>query len=81
KYDKLDSYKKILKELQFEPENSMVIGDKYKTDLLPAKTLGIKTVHMKWGKGKIIVPKENEVDYIISDLHEIPKIVSELCKQ
>ena len=31
--------------------------------------------------GKIIVPKENEVDYIISDLHEIPKIVEELCKQ
>ena len=80
KYDKLNSYKQILEELHFPPENSIVIGDKYKTDLLPAKELGMKTIHMKWGKGKMIVPKENEVDYIISDLHEIPKIVEELCK-
>ncbi|MBT7332436.1 HAD family hydrolase [Candidatus Woesearchaeota archaeon] len=80
KYDKLNSYKQILEELHFSPENSVVIGDKYKTDLIPAKTLGMKTVHMKWGKGKIIIPEENEVDYIISDLHVIPKIVEELCK-
>ncbi|NQV91493.1 HAD family hydrolase [Candidatus Woesearchaeota archaeon] len=79
-YDKLNSYKKILQELNFKPENSVVIGDKYKTDLLPAKALGMKTVHMKWGKGKILVPKEGEVDYIISDLMEFPKIVEELSK-
>ena len=74
-YDKSKSYQQILDEFGFKPQEIIVIGDKYKTDLLPAKKLGMKTVHMKWGKGKIMLPKKGEVDFIISDLIELPKII------
>ena len=77
-YDKSESYQQILHEFDFKPQDILVIGDKHKTDLLPAKALGMKTVHMKWGKGKILVPKQDEVNYIISDLQELLKIVEEL---
>ncbi len=77
-YDKGPAYSNLCEELEFSPTNSLVIGDKYKTDLFPAKKLGMKTVHLKWGRGKILVPKEGEVDYIISSLEELKQIVEEL---
>jgi putative hydrolase of the HAD superfamily len=77
-YDKTESYKKLLKELNIKPENCLVCGDKFKTDLLPAKKLGMKTVHFKWGRGKIFLPEENQVDYIIDNLNKVEEIIKEL---
>ena len=79
-YNKSVPYQELLNDFEFNPSEILVCGDKYKTDLIPAKLLGMKTVHMKWGKGKIFIPKNGEVDYIISDLIELPKIVEELSK-
>ncbi len=78
KYDKGDCYSELLKEFSIKAVNSLVIGDKYKTDLLPASKLGMKTAHIKWGRGKIIVPNESEVDYIIGNLKELVNIVKDL---
>ncbi len=78
KYDKGDCYSELLKEFSVSASNSLVVGDKYKTDLLPAKKLGMKTAHIKWGRGKILVPKEGEVDYIIGNLKELQGIIENL---
>jgi putative hydrolase of the HAD superfamily len=74
-YDKTEHYK------EFEGEDVLVVGDKYETDLVPARNLGMKTVHMKWGRGKVNVPKLGEVDYIISSLGELLNIVEGLSKK
>ena len=71
-------YGELCGELQITPEDTLVIGDKYKTDLLPAKELGMKTVHMQWGRGKIILPKNGEIDYSITHLSELKEIIQNL---
>lgn len=81
-YDKQEEYQKLLKRFSYSPSQAIVCGDKFKTDLLPAKRLGIKTVHMAWGRGKIFPPKREEVDYMIKSLKELLLIVENLvCKQ
>ena len=71
-------YGELCGELNVLPEETIVIGDKYKTDLLPAKELGMKTVHMQWGRGKIILPKKGEIDYSITHLSELKQIIENL---
>ena len=71
-------YGELCGELNILPEETIVIGDKYKTDLLPAKELGMKTVHMQWGRGKIILPKKGEIDYSITHLSELKQIIENL---
>ena len=41
--DKGEFYKKIMEEEGLKPENVLVVGDKYKTDLLPARELEMNT--------------------------------------
>ena len=63
-----------------EPGNVVVIGDKFKTDLIPAKELGMKTIHMQWGRGKVFLPQKGDVDYSVEALHEVVSIVRGLEK-
>ena len=77
-YDKGKNYANLQTEFGADPATVLVVGDKYKTDLLPAKELGMKTVHMKWGRGRIMVPSSGEVDYIIENLKELREIVKKL---
>ena len=77
-YDKTKHYKLVSEEFSCTPEKILVIGDKFSTDLLPASKLGMKTVHIKWGRGKVNLPKEGEVDYSITNLRELLNIVKEL---
>ena len=76
-YDKTEPYKKILDEQGYSPQDCYVIGDRYEMDLIPAKKLGMKTICILWGRGKISPPKEGEVDFIVKDLKEIIKIINE----
>ncbi|MBI2102581.1 HAD hydrolase-like protein [Candidatus Woesearchaeota archaeon] len=75
KYNKKEYYKEIMEELGFNRENCFVCGDRYETDLLPAKELGIKTIYVQWGRGKIYPPNCQDVNYSITDLKEIVAIV------
>ncbi len=77
-YDKKKYYLQVAEELGYPPVHVLVVGDKYKTDLLPAKKLGMKTVYIGWGRGKINPPAANEVDYSISRLSELLNIVEKL---
>lgn len=69
-------YKKIINELNFSYQNTYVCGDRINIDLLPAKEIGCKTIHMKWGRGKLLTDNKN-VDYTINFLDEIIDIVDQ----
>ncbi|MEK6840537.1 MAG: HAD hydrolase-like protein [Nanoarchaeota archaeon] len=74
-YDKTEPYRKILGELNHSAQETLVVGDRYETDLLPAKNLGAKIAWISWGRGKINPPKEDEVDYSIDNMNRIMDIV------
>ncbi|MAG73718.1 hypothetical protein CL620_05340 [archaeon] len=76
KYDKKEHYQKIMGETGFAADKIVVIGDKFKSDLLPAKELGMHTVHMKWGRGK--VEKNVSPEFSISHLRELLPIIEGL---
>jgi len=76
KSDKGFHYKKIIDELGFRAKNTLVCGDRVNIDLLPAKKIGCKTIHMKWGRGKLFLKDEN-VDFTINQLDEIKTILDQ----
>jgi len=73
-------YKKIIEELNFFYKKTYVCGDKINVDLIPAKKIGCKTIHMKWGRGKYL-SDDNNVDYTINFLDEIKEIVNQKNKE
>ncbi|MCF7910680.1 HAD hydrolase-like protein [Candidatus Pacearchaeota archaeon] len=75
-YNKKNVYGELIKKRGYAPEECLVCGDRYETDLLPAKELGIKTIYVSWGRGKNFPPEIKKVDFIVSDLKEIIKIVN-----
>ena len=76
-YDKGDAYQKLLLKQKCLPREALVVGDKYDSDLLPAKKLGMATVFMNHGRGKVFPPKKGEVDFMIHRLEELLVIVRE----
>jgi len=74
-YDKTAAYEKLLKKGKCSPKEVLVLGDKYDSDLLPAKKLGMATAFMDYGRGKLFPPKKGEVDFTINNLKELLFIV------
>ena len=74
-YDKTEPYKQILKELNHSAKETLIVGDRYETDLLPGKNLGTRVAWVKWGRGGINPPEKNQVDYIIDNLEKISEII------
>ena len=58
------------------PQDVCMIGDRLDNDILPAKSLGMKTVWIKQGFGALQKPlaKSEEPDYTINNLAELIKI-------
>ena len=58
------------------PQEACMIGDRLDNDILPAKSLGMKTVWIKQGFGVLQKPlsKSEEPDYTINNLAELLKI-------
>lgn len=58
------------------PQETCMIGDRLDNDVLPAKSLGMKTVWIKQGFGALQNPlsKSEEPDYTINNLTELLKI-------
>ncbi len=80
-YNKTSDYKHVLKEFFINPKDAMAIGDKFDGDLLPAKNLGIKTVHFMSGRGKINPPPLESVDYQIDNILKAKEIIKEIKRQ
>jgi len=76
--DKKPHYQTIVETLGYSPQETVVCGDRIAIDLSPAKELGYKTIHMRWGRGlsSIPVPSKSDVDFAISDLKQIREIIS-----
>jgi len=74
-YDKGHVYKKLLMEYGLSEKEIVVCGDKYSSDILPAKKLGLKTVHFRHGRGKNHRYNPNEVDYSIENIIKLKEIV------
>ena len=62
----------------YVPQEACMIGDRLDNDILPAKSLGMKTVWIKQGFGALQKPlsKSEEPDYTINNLTELLKIFS-----
>lgn len=61
----------MLKKLNYEPEEILMIGDRPKVDLETAKKLGMKTCFAKYGNPSV----KAKADYTIKDIRELLKIV------
>ena len=59
-----------------KPQNACMIGDRLDNDILPAKSLGMKTVWIKRGFGALQKPlsKSEEPDYTINKLSQLLEI-------
>jgi putative hydrolase of the HAD superfamily len=67
-------YRGLIQEFSLKPQEVMVCGDRIAMDLLPAFELGLTTVHMRWGRGRL-AETEKWVHHAISDLSELKRIV------
>jgi len=71
-------YKKLVEGDRYLSHEVLVCGDRIPIDLAPAKDLGFKTVHMRWGRGLNSQGRKGDVDYPISSLTELKDIISHL---
>jgi FMN phosphatase YigB (HAD superfamily) len=78
--NKKNSYEALIQELNLVPSDVIVCGDRIPIDLVPAKQLGCKTIHMKKGRGLHSVGGECEVDFTITGLSQISKVLADLTK-
>jgi FMN phosphatase YigB (HAD superfamily) len=71
---KKPSYQEISREFSVDPSEMWVCGDRISMDLLPARELGCKTIHMRWGRG-LKMATVPWIDFSISDLSELRRII------
>jgi len=67
-------YEGLLKEFSLKPEAVWVCGDRIEMDLAPARELGIKTIHMRWGRGKKAAGA-GWIDHSVASLAELKGII------
>ena len=65
-------YKRVLRKLKLKPSEALMVGDKPKSDIVPAKRAGIRTV--------LIAPagRKQGADFRIRTMHELLKVVSKI---
>jgi FMN phosphatase YigB (HAD superfamily) len=68
-------YKAFAGELSVDPAHVWVCGDRIPMDLVPARELGFRTIHMRWGRGRQMAT-EPWIDRSIEDLSELRKIIT-----
>ncbi|MCS7249470.1 MAG: HAD-IA family hydrolase [candidate division WOR-3 bacterium] len=69
----------VLKKLNLEPKEVIMVGDWRERDIIGAKLVGIKTAFARYGD--TFNTKESNADYELNDIIEIIKIVDELNKK
>lgn len=71
---KKSDYQRVLAELQFDPSEAVVCGDRVEIDLTPAKELGLYTVHFRNGRGLFHSTPKESVDLTIQTLKELQEV-------
>jgi FMN phosphatase YigB (HAD superfamily) len=67
-------YQALAKEFSSVPQDVWVCGDRVQMDLRPAYELGMKTIHMRWGRGRI-AQSEDWIDHSIATLGELKGMI------
>lgn len=62
-------YEAFVKEFSSPNEKVWVCGDRAEVDLAPAKELGLKTIHIRWGRGK-----HRRVDWVDHSIHSLEEL-------
>jgi putative hydrolase of the HAD superfamily len=68
-----DPFKKILKLLRVEAEESLMVGDWAERDVVGAAKVGMKTVFARYGD--VFDTKDSNADYELNDIAELVEIV------
>ena len=78
--NKKPAYQKVLEEINAQPAKTVVCGDRIERDLTPAKQLGCKTIHMRWGRGLGMKARRlhSDVDFTVYRLNQIQEIIERL---
>lgn len=71
-------YKSIVSELDMDPAEVIVCGDRIAIDLTPAKELGFRTIQMRSGRGLHCKGSKSDVDFTISHLSEITEVLPKM---
>jgi len=66
-------YQTVLRKLQVKPDETIMVGDDPKTDIIPAKKMGMKAVMLCRQKKKRV----EEADHVIASLPELINIIKE----
>ena len=53
------------------PQNAVMIGDRIDNDVLPAKALGMRTVHVLTGPAAVYAPDPDPADAVVSSLSDL----------
>lgn len=81
KESKKESYRLLGEEFGFSSKETIVCGDRISIDLVPAKQLGCWTVHMKKGRGILSQGNDGEVDFSITELSQLKKVLLDISNQ
>jgi FMN phosphatase YigB (HAD superfamily) len=76
--DKGQCYIDLMQEWGFNPAETVVCGDRI-GDLQPAKDLGITTIHMQQGRGRIL--NSNDWNYSVKAVADVYEVICGLCKR
>lgn len=76
--DKKIYYKQLMEELNVSSHEVVVCGDRIKRDLIPAKALGCRTVHMKWGRGLHQQGNARDIDFTVASLLQLKSVILQL---
>lgn len=68
-----ESVYKIINDMGWQPENTMMVGD-MSVDILMGKNAGVRTCGVAYGNGKVTELEEAGADYIISNFHQLINI-------
>ncbi len=76
--NKKSPYQWLLESYRYNPQETVVCGDRIAVDLAPGKELGFKTVHLKRGRGLNYTGQKEDVDFQITALKDMKNIISHL---
>ena len=79
--NKKPHYQAIIEDLGFTAKETIVCGDRVAIDLTPAKELGCKTIHMRWGRGMnqtAYLTSKSDVDFAVTEFKQIKEVIAKL---
>jgi len=68
-------FKKVLRTLKASPDHCVMVGDREDKDIIPAKSVGMRTVRVLCGKYSEVGKKGSVADCLIKDISGLPTVL------